>query len=82
MGYSNVALKDKVVEIYPEISENGISVNLNFDKERNVYVIRLKKDAHELNAYLDKKDADDCVDGVKCVSLGIKIGEFIKNFKR
>jgi hypothetical protein len=26
MGYSNVALKDKIIEMYPEIEKQGISV--------------------------------------------------------
>ncbi len=81
MAYSNVALKDKIFEIYPEISRHGIGVGLDFSKEKNAYVIKFKKDSHELTTYLDKNDADECMDGVKCIHLGVKIGEFIKNFE-
>jgi len=81
MGYSNVALKEKILEIYPEITDNGISAGLDFNEEKNAFVVRLKKNAHELDTYLDRQDADECMDGVKCVTLGIKIGEFIKNFE-
>jgi hypothetical protein len=81
MGYTNVALKDKLFEIYPEIMEHGISASLNFDEEKEAYLIKLEKSSHELTSYLDKKDADDCMDGIKCVPLGIKIGEFMKNFQ-
>lgn len=81
MGYSNVALKDKIQEIYPEINKHKISVGLNFNDEKNAYVVTFKKNHHELSTYIEKSDANECMDGVKCVHLGVKIGEFIKNFE-
>jgi hypothetical protein len=81
MGYTNVALEDKIFEIYPEIREHGISTNIIFDEEKNSFVIKFQKDKHELTTYLDKKDADECMEGVKCVHLGVQVGEFIKNFE-
>jgi len=80
MGYTNVALKDKIAEMYPEIGKLGISVGLDFDSAKNAYVVTFKKDAHELMTHLEKKDADDCMDGVKCVYLGVQVAQFIKNF--
>ncbi len=74
-------LKDKIIEMYPEVLHHGISVGLDSSKEKNACVVKFKKDSHELETYLDKQDADECMDGVKCVRLGIKIGEFIKNFE-
>ena len=81
MGYSNVALKDKIMEMYPDVVKHGISVGLEFSSEKNAYVITMKKNAHELMTYLDKIDADECMEGVKCVHLGVKIGEFVRNFE-
>ncbi len=81
MGYSNVALKDKIMNMYPEIQEHKISVGLDYSDEKEVFVVKFKKDVHEIQSYLDKTDADECMDGVKCVHLGVKIGEFIKNFE-
>ncbi len=81
MGYTIVALKGKIMEIYPEVQQHNISVGLYFSEENNAFVVKFKKDLHELETYLDKKDADECMDGVKCIHLGVKIGEFIKNFE-
>jgi hypothetical protein len=81
MGYTQVALEDKILEMYPEVTKHGISVSLNFDKNKNAYIIKLKKGTHELTTHLEKKDADDCMDNVKCVYLGVQIGQFIKNFE-
>jgi len=81
MGYTVVALKDRILEMYPDIGRHGISMSVIFNEEIDSYDIKLKKDLHELTAHLDRKDADECMNGEKCVHLGIKIGEFLKNFK-
>ncbi|MDO8747124.1 MAG: hypothetical protein Q7J70_05630 [Thermodesulfovibrionales bacterium] len=81
MGYTNVALKDKIVEMYPEVEKRGIAVSLDFSQEKNAYVVKFKKDHHELTTHLEKKDADECMNGIKCVYLGMQVGEFIKNFE-
>lgn len=81
MGYTQVALKDKVTEMYPEIEANGISVGLDFSTEKNAYIIDFKKGGTELKTHLDKKDADECMNGTKCIYLGMQVAEFIKNFE-
>ena len=81
MVYSNVALKDKIMMMYPEIAQHDISVGLDFSEDKNSYVINFRKNSHELQTYLDKNDADECIQDIKCVHLGVKIGEFIKNFE-
>ncbi len=81
MGYTIVALKDKIIEMFPEIQRYGVTVNLTFDEQKNAYIIQFKKDGHELITHLEKKDADECMNGIKCVYLGVQIGQFIKNFE-
>lgn len=81
MGYTMVALKDKIMEMYPEIEKNGISVSLSFDEQKNAYIVQFKKGEQELTTHLEKKDADECMNGTKCVYLGVQIGQFIKNFE-
>jgi hypothetical protein len=81
MGYTNVALKDKIMEMYPDIAKFKLAVSLDFDKEKNAYIVKLKKGAKELTTYHEIKDADDCMDGIKCVYLGVQVGQFIKNFE-
>ena len=81
MGYTKVALENKILEMYPEITRNGISISLDFDEGKNAYIVRLKKDKQELTTHLEKKDADDCMNNIKCVYLGVQVGQFIKNFE-
>jgi hypothetical protein len=81
MTYTNVALKDKIMEMYPEIRKHNVSVGLYFDERENVYLITFRRGAEELTTHLEKKDADDCMNGTKCVYLGMQVGQFIKNFE-
>jgi len=81
MAYTKVALEDKILDMYPEIRELNISFSLNYSEEKNSFIVKLKKDGHELETLFEKSVADECMNGVKCVRLGIKIGEFIENFK-
>ncbi len=81
MGYTKVALEEKIMDMYPEISRHGISVSLNFDEGKNAYIVKFRKDKNELATHLEKKDADDCMNNIKCVYLGVQIAQFIKNFE-
>ena len=81
MEYRKELLRKKIDEMYPEIAKHGIKVSLDFDESKNTYLVTFKKDAHKVTTDLNKKDAEDCMNNVKCVYLGKQIGEFIKNFK-
>lgn len=81
MAYTNVALKDKITEMYPEIEDHAVSVGLDFSEEKNAYVVKFKRGNQELITHLEKRDADECMKGIKCVYLGVQVTQFIKNFE-
>ncbi|UCE79378.1 MAG: hypothetical protein JSV13_01730 [Nitrospiraceae bacterium] len=81
MAYTNEDLKEKIDEMYPEITQHEITIGLDFSQEKNAYVVTLQKGAHELMTHLEKKDADDCMNDIKCVYLGVQIGQFVHNFE-
>lgn len=81
MGYTIVALKDKILEMYPEIERHGLSAGVVFDPAKDAYVVTLRRGAQELTTHLERADADDCMNGVKCVSLGIQVEQFVRNFE-
>lgn len=74
MNYTKEALAEKFIEMYREINEHGLMLNLDFSEEKNAWVIGLKKGKHELTTHLEKKDADECMNGIKCIYLGVQIG--------
>ncbi len=47
----------------------------------NAYLVTFKRGASLLTTHLEKQDADDCMNGIKCVYLGIQVAQFIKNFE-
>ena len=81
MAYTMDQLKDKIFEMYPEIKNHGIALDLQFDSAKDAYVLKFNKDGQELTTFLEKKDADDCMNNIKCVYLGVQVGQFIKNFE-
>ena len=81
MAYSDDQLKAKIFEMYPEIKKHDISFSLSFDTGKNAYILDFKKDGHELTTHLEKKDADDCMNNIKCVYLGVQVGQFIRYFE-
>ncbi len=78
--YTIAALQDKIMEMYPEIGNEGLSVSITFSEEKNAYVVTFKRGKEELSTHLEKHDADECMNGIKCVYLGVQIAQFIKNF--
>jgi len=81
MTYSLDALKAKIVDFYPEVEKHQLDTKLTFDKEKKAFVIKIQKGKHKLTTFLDKPDADACIEGKKCVYLGLHIAEFVKNFE-
>ena len=80
--YNKDALCTKITEMYPEIGQCGVDIDVSFDDEKNAWVVDLTKDSHELKHYLDLPEADDCMDGHQCVSLGLEIAQLRKNIER
>jgi hypothetical protein len=80
MSFTTAAIKDKIAELYPEIGAQKIIMSVDFDAGKDAYVVKFKKDHHELTTHVEKKDAEDCMRNIKCVYLGTQIAQFLKNF--
>lgn len=74
-------LCSKITEMYPEIGECGMNIDVEFDKDKNAWIVDLEKDGHELKHHLEIPDADQCMEGKQCVSLGLEIAQLKKNIK-
>ena len=55
MGYSQVALEDKILQMYPEILQSGISPRLSFDDSKHAWAVKFVKGAKSATVFLDKK---------------------------
>ena len=74
-------LAARLLEIYPEITAHGIDLGLEFDHGKQAWVVTLAKGEHRLKTFLEKQDADACMEGVQCVYLGVQIAQLIRNFE-
>ena len=79
--YTKNELCKKITDIYPEIGECGIDIDVSYDDEKKAWVVDLIKDSHELKHYLDLPEADECMEGNKCVPLGLEIAQLKKNIE-
>ena len=82
MAHTIKEMQKKIHEMYPDIDKHGVESSLTFDDKKNTYVLDLKKDQHHLSTYIDKEDADKCMDNIECIHLGVQIGQFMENFKK
>ena len=81
MSYTKDELKSKLLEMYPEIKSFGLSTELEFDSVRGAWVVTFSKGNHSRHAFLDKKDADACMEGNACIYLGVLIAQYIKDLE-
>ena len=76
------ALCDKIRNLYPDIGECGIDIEVEFDKAQSAWVVHLKKNNQKLKTFLEEGDAEKCMLGQKCVGLGIEIAQLRANIGR
>jgi hypothetical protein len=76
------ALCAKISELYPDIGECGIDIDVVYDQDKQAWIVDLKKDQFELKTYLEDGDADKCMLGQQCVGLGIEIAQLRTNIER
>jgi len=71
----------KIQEIYPEIGECEIDVDVEYNSEKKAWVVHLEKDGKKLDTYLEDQEAQDCMYGKECVSLGLQVSQLVANIK-
>lgn len=76
------ALCAKIREIYPDIGQCGIDLKVSYDHDQSRWVVQLQKDQRQLKTYLEEGDAELCLSGRQCVSLGIEINQLRDSIER
>jgi hypothetical protein len=75
-------LCEKIKVLYPDIGECGIDIHVDYDEEQSRWVVDLKKERHRLKTFLENDDAEFCLTGRQCVSLGIEIAQLRDNITK
>lgn len=79
--YNAKELCEKITELYPEIGTCGIDVHVVKNTRENTWVVNLKKGTQSLDHFIENPDADRCMDGKQCVSLGLEIAQLKKHIE-
>ena len=74
-------LCQKITHLYPEIGVCGIDISVTKDSTQQTWVVHLNKESHNLNHFLELKDADRCMEGKECVALGLDIAQLKRNIE-
>ena len=82
MGHRIGKVKEKIHEMYPDIDAFGVQSSVTYDKQKDTYVLELRKGEHHLATFIDRVDADKCLNNIECIHLGVQIGQFLENFKK
>ena len=72
-------LCEKIRTIYPDIGRCGIDVDVNFDAGNDRWKVGLKRGNRSLETFLEKGDAELCMAGKQCVSLGLEVHQLSDN---
>lgn len=80
--YSKEELCDKIRAVFPDIGACGIDIRVDYDDQNKAWVVDLKKDNHELKTFLEEDEAQQCMDGKQCVSLGLQIAQLRQNIEQ
>ena len=79
--HDKTELCNKIRSLHPEIGQCGIDLDVEWDDAKKVWIVDLKKDQHELKTHLEPEDAEGCMDGKQCVSLGLQIAQLKANIE-
>jgi hypothetical protein len=77
-----VTLCEKIRKIYPDVGKCGIDVDAEYDQDQQRWVVHLNKGQHKLKTFLEDGDAELCLMGKQCVSLGIEIAQLKDNISQ
>lgn len=81
MGYTQVALEDKLLEMYPDIRKYGLTPRLSFDEGKDAWMVKLVKGGKEVTICLNKEDADACMDNYFCETFASEFKKALPEFK-
>ena len=80
-SHTKEQLAVKLRGLYPEIDAHGIALSLEFNEKKDAWIVHFVKGGHELTTHLERPDADGCIDGIRCVYLGVQLAQLISNFE-
>ena len=81
MTYSVDQLKEKILSFHPELAQKGVDLSLDWDAAGKRVAVKLSKAGKGVGAYLDQKDADECMSGKKCLNLAVMVTQLLADLE-
>jgi len=81
MNYNTDQLKERIHGFHPELAQNGVNLSVDWDAAGKRAAIKLSKAGKEVGAYLDQKDADECMSGKKCLNLAVMVTQLLADLE-
>ena len=78
---NSIELCEKIRKIYPDIGQCQINLDVRYDEEKKAWVVHLEKYGKKLETYLETEEADACMLGKQCISLGLQVGQLVRDLK-
>lgn len=70
-------IMEKIRAFNPEIDRNNVDLTVTWDEAGKRYALKLSKAGATVGAYLDQKDADECLAGQRCVNLAVQVTQLL-----
>lgn len=69
-------VKQKVLELHPEVAQKGIDLEVAVESPAQRYVLTFRQAGQEIGLYLNRADADAALQGgPKCLDLGVQVAQ-------
>jgi hypothetical protein len=78
----NNRLCEKIRSIYPSIGECNIDLDVEYDWPTKSWLVDLRKGEKRLQTRLETSEAQDCLAGKQCISLGNQISQLVSNIEK
>uniref|UniRef100_I2PWQ3 Uncharacterized protein n=1 Tax=Desulfovibrio sp. U5L TaxID=596152 RepID=I2PWQ3_9BACT len=74
------AIAQAITTLYPEVSRHGVDITVADDPATGDWLVTMRREGNSLSTHLAKKNAEECLEGIQCTTLGIQIGRFIEAY--
>ena len=79
MTYTGEELEKKILGIYPDIRNSGVSLQKAFDAGRDSWILTFTKKDRQRHAFIHRSDADACMAGGFCVYLWGLVYQYLRD---
>ncbi|KAB2890224.1 MAG: hypothetical protein F9K32_09620 [Desulfobulbaceae bacterium] len=71
----------KIEEVFPKAGACGIDFDVEYDENVSAWAVDLHRGEHHLRTFIETEEADSCLEGEKCIPLGMQIAQLKRNFE-